>query len=403
MNSKRRAWSVMLAAFLAGVAVALNQAKVPPVMHILIERLDVDLAVGGWLMSSFAVAGVVLGIPAAFALRLVGPKGAGLVALGCTALGSAIGALANGPAVLLAGRVVEGIGLGLITVVAPAIISLWFSPAERGMPMGIWASWAPLGGFLMFNLAGPLLGAFGWQGVWWFGASFALAAFGLYAVIVRAPPPAQGPAEQSFAPGGWAGRPLLNPASWMLALMFGTFSFATAGFSTWAPSYLMQAHGLDLPAASFRVSLMSLGVIPSTIIAGRVLDRVRSRHLVLTLAILAEGALMPWSFRLGFAGLVAPYMLLFGLVVGFIPTALFTLAPESMPRTEHAGLALGILSVGQNVGMLLGPPVVAATIAQRNWGAGVLPLALSVAIGLAASLWLQFGQADRRPVAGAAR
>jgi hypothetical protein len=31
MTSTRRAWAVMLAAYLAGIAVALNQSKVPPV------------------------------------------------------------------------------------------------------------------------------------------------------------------------------------------------------------------------------------------------------------------------------------------------------------------------------------------------------------------------------------
>ncbi len=57
MNSKRKAWAVMLAAYLAGVAVALNQSKVPPVMTALMADLHIDAATGGWLMSAFAVAG----------------------------------------------------------------------------------------------------------------------------------------------------------------------------------------------------------------------------------------------------------------------------------------------------------------------------------------------------------
>jgi MFS family permease len=386
----------MLAAYLAGITVAFNQSKVPPVMQALIEQLNVDLATGGWLMSSFAVAGVILGIPAAFSLRLLGPKGAGLAALGCTILGSVAGALSISPAMLLAGRVVEGIGLGLITVVAPTIISLWFSPAERGLPMGLWASWVPVGSFLVYNLAGPLLEAFGWQGIWWCGALFALAAFVIYAGVVSAPPGVRAAAEPPAAPGGWLGRPLLNPAPWLVAVVFGSFVFATSAFSTWAPSYFTEAFRLDPEAASFQASLLSLAVIPSAIIAGRVLDRVRNRYLVLTLAVLIVGLLLPWSFQLGFPALIAPYMLGLGLVVGFIPTALFTLAPETVGRVEHAGLALGILSVGQNLGMLLGPPVVAAYVAGHDWRAGIPPMLVSMAFGLAASLWLQFGRPERR-------
>jgi MFS family permease len=160
MASKQRAWLVMLVAYLAGIAIALNLSKVPPVMPVLIQTLGLDLALGGWLMSSFAVAGVVLGIPAALLLGRLGAKGAGLLALGSTLLGSVIGALAAGPGLLLLSRAVEGIGMGLIAVVAPAVISLWFPPEARGTPMGVWASWVPVGGFLIYNLAGPLLKAF---------------------------------------------------------------------------------------------------------------------------------------------------------------------------------------------------------------------------------------------------
>ena len=149
MNSHRKAWAVMLAAYLAGVAIALNQSKVPPAMQVLLQSLHMDMTTGGWLMSAFAVAGIVLGIPAAFVLAKLGPKLSGLIALGCTFVGSIVGALATGPAILLSGRVIEGIGLGLITVIAPAVISMWFPPEKRGTPMGIWASWVPVGGFIL--------------------------------------------------------------------------------------------------------------------------------------------------------------------------------------------------------------------------------------------------------------
>ena len=86
----------MLAAYLAGVAIALNQSKVPPAMQVLLQDLHMDMTTGGWLMSAFAVAGIVLGIPAAFVLVKLGPKVSGLIAIGCTMLGSIFGALATG-------------------------------------------------------------------------------------------------------------------------------------------------------------------------------------------------------------------------------------------------------------------------------------------------------------------
>jgi MFS family permease len=318
-----------------------------------------------------------------------------LLALGSTVLGAVVGALAPNATVLLAGRVVEGIGLGVISVVAPAIISRWFPPAERGLPMGIWASWVPVGNFIIFNLAGTLLNFLGWQGLWWFGALFAVAAFVVYAGLVSDHPADRGgrEAQAEAALGQW----LLNPASWVLALLFATFTFAFTGYGTWAPSYLGAALGLDPEAANFDASLSSLAVIPSTMVAGWVLDRTRNRKAVLAAAFLGSGLLLSWSFRLGSAGLVAPYFIVLGAVAGFIPTTAFTLAPETMPRPELAGLALGILSVGQNLGAFLGAPAVAAVIRNGNWAAGVIPLVAAIALGLGATWLLNVQPAPGRP------
>ena len=395
MNSNRKAWAVMLAAYLAGIAIALNQSKVPPVMQVLLRELHMDTATGGWLMSAFAVAGIVLGIPAAFVLVKLGPKIAGLIAIGCTVAGSIIGALATGPAMLLGGRAVEGIGLGLIAVVAPAVISMWFPPEKRGTPMGVWASWVPVGSFIIYNLAAPLQGAFGWQSVWWFGAAFALIAFVIYAITVSAPPAMDATHDRPREAQGSFGRMMLNPASWLLALVFGAFNFAFMGFATWGPTYYIQALGLNLETASFYASLGSLAVIPATIIAGRVLDRVKNRHMVMTVALAICGIMLFWCFQLGSANVIVPYTIALSFVAGFVPTTTFTLAPETMPDPRFIGLALGIVSVGQNMGMFFGPPIVGNLIAGGNWAVGVIPLVLAAAIGVVAAIGLQARQSNR--------
>jgi nitrate/nitrite transporter NarK len=234
-----------------------------------------------------------------------------------------------------------------------------------------------------------LLRLFGWQSIWWFGALFALIAFVIYAVTVSAPP-AIGPAnDQPREARGSFGRMMLNPASWLLALVFGTFNFAFMGFATWAPTYYNQGLGLSLETASFYASLGSLAVIPSAIIAGRVLDRVKNRHLVLTVSLALSGVLLFWCFQLGSASMIVPYTILLSFVAGFVPTSTFTLAPETMSDPRWAGLALGIVSVGQNLGMFFGPPIVGNLIASGNWAAGVTPLLIAAAIGVVASIVLR--------------
>lgn len=388
MNPERKAWLVLGAVYLASVAVAVNQAKVPPVMQVLVTDLKLDLTAGGWLMSALAVAGVFLGIPAALVFGKLGPRLAGLLALGCTVIGSIIGALANDAAALLLGRAVEGIGLGLIGVVAPAVISLWFPANARGTPLGIWVSWVPVGSFLMYNLAGPMLG-WGWQGLWWFGAAFALIAWVVYAIVVSAPQSPEITTNGLPDLGSQYGQYIFNPASWMVGLVFAAFSFAFMAYSTWAPLYLHRGLGLSLRAASLNASLSSVSVIPATIFAGWLLDRVENRRRVLVSSLLVASVVLIASFQITNASLVVPYMLVLGLVAGFIPTTAVTLATETMPSPQLAGLALGIASVGQNLGLLFGPPFVGAMVADGNWRAGIMPLVLASTIGLGAAVWLQ--------------
>jgi MFS family permease len=396
MKRTQQAWLVMIAAYLAGVAVTINQAQVPPVMDILMAQLKIDTAIAGWLMSTFAIAGVVLGIPAALILSKWGPRLAGLAALGFTIIGAVMGALATGPALLLISRAIEGIGLGLIIVVSPAVISMWFPAEERGLPMGIWASWVPVGAFIIYNLASPLVAWFGWQGLWWFGAGFAMVAFIVYALIVRAPEELSPPAAVSARPNVSFARILTSRSSLVLAGIFATYCFASTAFSTWAPTFFGQRLGLNPQLARFDASLASLAVIPSTILAGWVLDHTKRRELVFTLSLALVGVFMFWSFRLTEASIVVPYMLAYGLIAGFVPTATFTMAPETVPHPELMGIALGMVSIGQNLGTLLGAPVVGILIAGGDWSAGVAPLVVSVAIGVAASIFLFVGRTPIR-------
>ena len=84
-------------------------------------------------MSVFALTGLILSLPAGILLQNYGPKKLGLVALGCLALGAVMGALAKEPGMLLFSRVIEGSGMGLIAVVAPAVIAMWFPPEKQGI------------------------------------------------------------------------------------------------------------------------------------------------------------------------------------------------------------------------------------------------------------------------------
>jgi len=54
----RRAWTVVFVVYLVSVIVVLNQYKVPPLMGVLMQQFQVNETVGGFLMSVFALNGI---------------------------------------------------------------------------------------------------------------------------------------------------------------------------------------------------------------------------------------------------------------------------------------------------------------------------------------------------------
>lgn len=389
-----KAWAVMWATFLASIAVVVNQFKVPPVMQTLLTEFQIDLTLGGWLMSIFAVAGILLSLPAALTLDKVGAKLSGIIGLAFTIFGSLIGTFANSASILLIGRGIEGIGLGIIAVVAPAVIAMWFPPEKRGLPMGIWAAWVPVGSFVILNLATPLSKNFGWQGVWWFGTVFTLIALVVYALVVTNPH-----ITKKDKAGEKHGKPLgkgsfsimsglKNPAIWLLAIGFGSFGFANAGFVTWGPSFLADKFNLSPEVANFYISLSPMVAIGSTVLAGWSIDKTKKPKLILVVSAILTWALYSYAFLLGNLTLAIVWMLLLGLLPGFFPTASFTLAPETMPTPLMAGLAMAVINLMFNVGFMLGPPVVGGVIkgAQGNWSAGAIPVGALMLVSIATSI-----------------
>jgi nitrate/nitrite transporter NarK len=266
---------------------------------------------------------------------------------------------------------------------------MWFPPARRGLPMGIWAAWVPIGNVIIFNLAQPLAEAFGWRAVWWFGSAAALSAFVLFGLVVSAPP--RGDGEENGAPGDDHSfrRMLFNPSGWMLALAFATFAFSLLGYNTWAPSYLSETFGIDAAAANFYTSFMFLAAIPANVIAGWMMNRLRDRGRLLVGAFVISSLLFVWSFSLPSIGVAILYMMALGFTTNFIPTSVFTLAPETMPNLQLAGLGLAMANIGSGVGGLTGPPVLGSILEGGTWATGSISLVTVMGFGVIVAVFVR--------------
>jgi MFS family permease len=117
----------------------------------------------GWVFSSYMLASLAT-IPLFSKLAdIYGKRKFYLLGMGIFALGSLYGGLAPGMTRLIAARVIQGLGAGIITPIALAMITDMFSPEKRGNMIGIF-------GFvqLLANLASPPLGSFITKSLGWY-------------------------------------------------------------------------------------------------------------------------------------------------------------------------------------------------------------------------------------------
>jgi predicted MFS family arabinose efflux permease len=361
------AWVILIVVYLASVAAPFNQFKIPPLMPVLIQALQLNLTQAGGLMSVIALTGLILALPAGIILQRLGPKTTGLIALGFIAVGAATGALSGSYGALMSSRVIEGIGMGLIGVVAPATIAMWFPPDRQGIPMGIWATWVPVGSVAMYNIAPAVAGSVGWQTVWWVGMAFTLMVMLVFGLLVRRPTggthgglPAEPPLDLR--------RALANRDIWLLALVFACFNLALVSFATYYPTFLNEGRGYPLPQAAFIASIATVVVIVSAPLAGLLSDRINSRRLVFSIPFLVVALLMLFPFHVT-GWQITAVMVAQGLAAGAVPTAVFAAAPELMRKPQWAGLGLAVVLLGQNAGQLIGPVLFGEAVKGLGWAA----------------------------------
>ena len=290
------AWVILVVVYFASVVAPFIQFKIPPIMPLLMQEFGIDLTRAGLLMSSIALIGLLLALPTSILLQRFGPKITLVVSLALMALGAGVGALSTTFAALLGSRVIEGMGIGLMGIAAPATIAMWFPPERRGTPMGIWATWVPVGFVLIYNIAPTMVVSLGWQSIWWLGAGFAVLMMVACGLLIRRSP-MQDQMDQQAEPTPGLKHALANRNVWLLALEFGCMSFAMLGVATYYPTFLSEVRGYPLGQAAFLASLGTLVILFSAPAAGLLADRIGSLRLVFALPFLGAAVLFLFPLR----------------------------------------------------------------------------------------------------------
>lgn len=149
-------------------------------LNVALPAIQEDLGANGadllWIVNSFALLLAALLLVGGSLGDHFGRKRIYMIGIAIFALSSVACGFAPNPDVLIISRAVQGIGGALMVPGSLAIISAYFSSAQRGRAIGTWSSFTTL-----TSVLGPVLGGFlasigFWRGVFFINVPLAIAA-----------------------------------------------------------------------------------------------------------------------------------------------------------------------------------------------------------------------------------
>ena len=417
---------VFISLLLAGMAFALSQTVVSPALPEIQREFGADPSGAAWILTGYLLA-------ASVATPIVGKLGdlfgrgrVLTVVLLAFAAGSVVCALAPSLGVLVAGRVVQGVGGGIFPL-AFGIIREAFPPERVATAIGGISATFGIGGGVGLVIAGLIVESLGASWLFWLGLMALPAAFAIWRYV---------PNEETRADAkvDWLGAALLSVAlasllyglskanAWgwgsprVLGLTLGGLGVAAfwvwfetkvdqplvdmrvlrrrpvlmtnitavlIGFSMFA-SFLLVPQLAQTPERfgyGFGASVTGAGLLmlPSTLVmliagpwAGRLATRGSSRtplvlgagigSLAFALYAVAHGS--EWELCLA-GGLL-------GIGIGFSFASMANLVVESVPR-EEVGVATGINTIMRSLGGALGAQLVATLLTTKTLAGSPIP------------------------------
>lgn len=389
-----RAWVVSIVAILASILISVNSNKLPATASLVLPALGIDTTQLSFLMSLNGYVGFVLAFVAAGIIMKFGTKNATIMVLACALAGAVVSAFAPTYDLLMVGRLIEGVGYSCIGTVVPVLVSEWFPPNKRGVPMGIFSVWVPLGSMFIMGTSGFFFNVndpSSYHMVFWYVA--VLLAVILVAWIIAARNPEHSYLAEETGPN--APKPKVSEgfkslSCWIAMVAFAAFSLGTACVMNFETLYMVQTMGMDQAGANATFNLVNVAVVIGGVVIGFVLNKVSGN--AGRLAILAvSSAVLGVCFAMAYtvsAEMLTVWMIVFGLSNGIVPAIFFTMVAEIAPRPELASVSSTLMSLGQCVGGILFG-VVGAIVAS-GWGAATGVLAAAGVVLFAGSLALLF-------------
>jgi len=378
--------------FAGGLVAGAYMTKVPPALPQLRAELGLSLVESTFIVTTFNVLGMLVGVLAGMLSDRFGRKRLALTGLVLMAVGGAVGAMVQGFMPLLVSRFVEGVGFILFAVPAPALMSTMSADArDRAKALGLWSAYMPTGGTIALLAAPLFIAAWSWRALWLALAITAALAAVIFARAVPATEKAQVSSMRLVVES------LAQPGNIAMALLFAFYVSQWTSIMVWLPTFLSE-HGVSTASAALATALMVLVNAPGNLAGGWLLSRYVPRGTLVigasVIAALCEIGMLSSAVP---GGARYALVLVFSLCSGVIPASIFAGLPVHARSPQHIATGNGMVLQFSNLGQFFGPLAI-AWIASRfgGWESALWAMLAFAAGGAACGVALGMIEKRRR-------
>lgn len=369
-------WLILAVLFFARLTMAFQFQSVAALSPLLVADYGVGLADIGLLIGLYFAPGIFFALPGGAIAARFGDKRIVSFGLILMLLGGAIIAATESWEMMVAGRVVVGVGGVILNVVMTKMLVDWFSGREMSTAMAIYINSWPIGIALALVVLPTLASAGGVTFAWWMLWSLVASALILFALIYHAP---EGIETAAIA----IERVAFPVAALVLAgLVWGFYNTALAMVFSFGPALLIQ-QGWTLTHSGSLTSLFMILFSIAVPVGGIIADRTGRRDAIIFTSLICFAVLMPVMVYVPATALVIFCIvgILFAVGAGPIMTL-----PADVLSPESRSFGMGVFFTIYYALMMVSPRI-GGGLAQAAGDAGVAILA-GAAMSLAAVVGL---------------
>lgn len=350
---------------------AISLQSLPPIFDNIAEDIAFSNSQAGLLMGIYAIPGIILPFLVAFLTSKYNEKSMILISLLILILGLIAFSLSKTFNILLASRLISGIGATILVVLAPLLITMFFDDENMGIAMGVFNAAVPFGTVISANLFGVLGEKIYWRSIILGIAAFVGIVFVISSFLLTMPKKKEIDSSDSAE----SSKGLFSNISLIaLSLIWMLGNFQLLSYVTFAPQHF-QSIGMTVQKAGFLTSFVMLVPIFLSPVIGMVVDKTGWKKRL----ILMGSIIMGISFILISKGVPGLALWAFTLGLGFapIPVIVFSLLPDLI-LSKQMGMGLGIITVASNIGIAGGPSIFGFILDKtgENFNIGFMTLAL---------------------------